>query len=198
MRESLQEEPPATLNDVSTVDPGLPPRADAGRDRGDPGQSAPPSDPGRTRQKRAIPAGLPWIPQKKGEGFVDTWARISALSVGGVAGVNARYWLGVWINRWASSQFPWATFTINVSGAFAIGFLIRAGPLVAAFVFTVADPGRLSRWLHDVLDLRIRDGDSLAARRISFEPDLRDRQRAGRVRGRGSGGRACARNRPAS
>lgn len=45
------------------------------------------------------------------------------LSVGGVWGVNARYWLGVWINRWVSSQFPWATFVINVSGAFAIGFL---------------------------------------------------------------------------
>ena len=52
-----------------------------------------------------------------------TWGKILALSVGGVAGVNARYWLGVWINRWASSQFPWPTFTINVSGAFAIGFL---------------------------------------------------------------------------
>jgi len=54
---------------------------------------------------------------------VETWGKILALSVGGVAGVNARYWLGVWINRWASSQFPWATFSINVSGAFAIGFL---------------------------------------------------------------------------
>ncbi len=54
---------------------------------------------------------------------METWSKILALSVGGVAGVNARYWLGVWINRWASSQFPWATFTINVSGAFAIGFL---------------------------------------------------------------------------
>ena len=51
------------------------------------------------------------------------WGRILALSVGGVAGVNARYWLGVWINRWAGSQFPWATFSINVSGSFAIGFL---------------------------------------------------------------------------
>ena len=54
---------------------------------------------------------------------METWGKILALSVGGVAGVNARYWLGVWINRWASSQFPWPTFTINVSGAFAIGFL---------------------------------------------------------------------------
>jgi len=54
---------------------------------------------------------------------METWGRILALSIGGVAGVNARYWLGVWINRWASSQFPWATFSINVSGSFAIGFL---------------------------------------------------------------------------
>ena len=54
---------------------------------------------------------------------METWGKILALSLGGVAGVNARYWLGVWINRWASSQFPWATFSINVSGAFAIGFL---------------------------------------------------------------------------
>ncbi len=54
---------------------------------------------------------------------METWVKVLALSLGGVAGVNARYWLGVWINRWASSQFPWATFAINVSGAFAIGFL---------------------------------------------------------------------------
>jgi fluoride exporter len=54
---------------------------------------------------------------------VETWGRVLVLSLGGVAGVNSRYWLGVWINRWASSQFPWATFVINVSGSFAIGFL---------------------------------------------------------------------------
>jgi CrcB protein len=54
---------------------------------------------------------------------VETWGKVLVLSLGGVAGVNARYWLGVWINRWASAQFPWATFAINVSGSFAIGFL---------------------------------------------------------------------------
>ncbi len=54
---------------------------------------------------------------------METWGKILALSVGGMLGVNARYWLGVWINRWASSQFPWATFSINVSGSFAVGFL---------------------------------------------------------------------------
>jgi len=51
---------------------------------------------------------------------------VAVLSVGGALGVNARYWLGVWMNRWASPRFPWATFTINVSGSFAIGFLAMA------------------------------------------------------------------------
>jgi CrcB protein len=54
---------------------------------------------------------------------LEFWGKIAVLSVGGVLGVNARYWLGAWISQWASPQFPWATFTINVSGSFAIGFL---------------------------------------------------------------------------
>jgi CrcB protein len=50
-----------------------------------------------------------------------TWTRILALSLGGVLGVNARYWLGVAIARVTSHPFPWATFLVNVSGSFAIG-----------------------------------------------------------------------------
>lgn len=50
------------------------------------------------------------------------WVQIGVLSIGGVLGVNARYWLGVWISRVATPQFPWATFIINVSGSFLIGF----------------------------------------------------------------------------
>ena len=53
--------------------------------------------------------------------MVEAWYRVAVLSVGGVLGVNARFWLGVAINRWAGSQFPWATFTINITGSFAIG-----------------------------------------------------------------------------
>ena len=54
---------------------------------------------------------------------MEKWYQVAALSVGGVLGVNARYWLGVLINRWTGTQFPWATFAINVSGSFAIGLL---------------------------------------------------------------------------
>lgn len=50
-------------------------------------------------------------------------AQIGALSLGGILGVNARYWIGLYINRWTSPQFPWATFLINITGSFAIGLL---------------------------------------------------------------------------
>ena len=54
---------------------------------------------------------------------MEIWTRVIVLSIGGILGVNARYWLGVWINRWTSPQFPWATVIINVTGSFLIGFL---------------------------------------------------------------------------
>ena len=57
---------------------------------------------------------------------MDIWTKVIVLSIGGTLGVNARYWLGVWMNRWTSPQFPWATVTINVSGSFLIGFLTVA------------------------------------------------------------------------
>lgn len=54
---------------------------------------------------------------------MDPWIRVLVLTLGGALGVNARYWLGDWISRWASPQFPWATFTINLTGSFAIGLV---------------------------------------------------------------------------
>ena len=57
---------------------------------------------------------------------MDRLIQVGALSLGGVLGVNARFWLGVVINEWTGPQFPWATFVINVSGSFLIGFLTMA------------------------------------------------------------------------
>jgi fluoride exporter len=54
---------------------------------------------------------------------METWLKVAVLSAGGTLGANARYWLGVWMSRWASPQFPWATVVINVTGSFVVGFL---------------------------------------------------------------------------
>jgi len=74
---------------------------------------------------------------------MEAWTKVIVLSAGGAVGVNARYWLGVWMNKWASPHFPWATVTINVSGSFLIG------------VLTIA----LTRWLpHQNLRLLVVTG----------------------------------------
>ena len=87
---------------------------------------------------------------------MEMWYQIAALSVGGVLGVNARYWLGVLISRWLGSQFPWATFMINVTGSFAIGlctvFLARWLPHSHA---RLDRGGWLSGGLHNVLILLV-------------------------------------------
>ena len=54
---------------------------------------------------------------------MNPWFKIVAISAGGALGANARYWLGVWMVRRLGADLPWATLTINVSGAFVIGLL---------------------------------------------------------------------------
>lgn len=54
---------------------------------------------------------------------MEHWRDIYVLALGGAVGVNARHFVGIWVRRWAGSDFPWGTFLINISGAFAIGFL---------------------------------------------------------------------------
>ena len=51
---------------------------------------------------------------------METASKVFWLSIGGVAGVNARYWIGEAVGRTA---WPWGTFAINLVGAFLIGLL---------------------------------------------------------------------------
>ena len=50
------------------------------------------------------------------------WLTAALLMLGGGAGANARYWLGVLVRAHHTSAFPWATFIINVSGSVVLGF----------------------------------------------------------------------------
>lgn len=64
-------------------------------------------------------------------------ATLVAVAAGGVVGSLGRWALGLALPH-ASGTFPWATFTVNVSGALAMGVLVA---------FLVARPGthRLAR-----------------------------------------------------
>lgn len=52
------------------------------------------------------------------------------ISLGGAIGAMARFAIGGWATSWAYAGFPWATFFVNVSGSFLLGFLQRALPAV--------------------------------------------------------------------
>jgi len=49
-----------------------------------------------------------------------------AVAFGGSLGALSRYGVDTWIERNTESLFPWATFIINMTGCFAVGFLIAA------------------------------------------------------------------------
>src|SRR5215510_7463572 len=46
--------------------------------------------------------------------------------VGGALGSLSRYGLDAWIERHTVSDFPWATFAVNVTGCLIVGFIIAA------------------------------------------------------------------------
>jgi fluoride exporter len=47
----------------------------------------------------------------------------AAIAIAGALGALARYGLEGFVSRRAPGAFPWGTFVVNISGAFALGFL---------------------------------------------------------------------------
>jgi fluoride exporter len=75
---------------------------------------------GRTRQRRVADAEV-----------------LAAIAVGGVAGAEARYGLGVALPH-TDRQLPWATLLVNVTGCLAIGVLM-------VLLLELTSPHRLAR-----------------------------------------------------
>ena len=69
--------------------------------------------------------------------------RYVVIGLGALVGANLRYVIGSWaVTRWGSA-FPYGTFIINISGAFAIGLVlafltkrVELSPLVQLCVVT--------------------------------------------------------------
>jgi len=49
---------------------------------------------------------------------------ILVVGLGGALGAVARYLATDWVRALAGDAFPWGTLAVNVSGAFALGFLM--------------------------------------------------------------------------
>jgi CrcB protein len=55
---------------------------------------------------------------------METWTRILSIAVGGAFGAVARYLINVSLLQNYFKPFPLATFFINITGSFLIGFLM--------------------------------------------------------------------------
>ncbi|GAC1571081.1 MAG: hypothetical protein NVS3B7_00720 [Candidatus Elarobacter sp.] len=56
---------------------------------------------------------------------VNPWLATGAVAVGGAFGSALRYLVGMWFLQRLGPGFPWGTFTINVTGAFALGVVLE-------------------------------------------------------------------------
>jgi CrcB protein len=56
---------------------------------------------------------------------------IAAVAVGGALGSVLRYLVSTWFVARISPDFPWGTFTINVSGSLLIGIVLQLAALRA-------------------------------------------------------------------
>jgi CrcB protein len=58
---------------------------------------------------------------------------VTAVALGGAIGSIFRYLLATWFVQQIGSGFPWATFTINVSGSFLIGIVLQLAATRSGF-----------------------------------------------------------------
>jgi fluoride exporter len=49
------------------------------------------------------------------------------IGLGGFFGAITRYWVGKWFITHKTSQFPFATLTVNIIGSFLLGYTVGVG-----------------------------------------------------------------------
>jgi CrcB protein len=56
---------------------------------------------------------------------MNQWAAVGAVAAGGAVGSVFRFLVGIWFLQRVGPGFPWGTFVVNMSGAFAIGIVLE-------------------------------------------------------------------------
>ncbi|MEX2048232.1 MAG: fluoride efflux transporter CrcB [Gemmatimonadota bacterium] len=56
---------------------------------------------------------------------------VLVVGLGGAGGAIARYFVGMWVQGLTGAAFPWGTFTVNLTGSFALGFALAWLPYAA-------------------------------------------------------------------
>ena len=65
------------------------------------------------------------------------------IALGGAGGAASRYLVDTWVSERVGGEFPWGTFVVNISGAFALGL-----------IFTLAtERWGLPAWLRSALTI---------------------------------------------
>ena len=116
------------------------------------------------------------------------------IALGGAVGTVLRYGVSGWAQRVGGDGFPTGTLAVNVSGAFAVGFL-------ATFLVERHRPvrrgagggaDRPAGWVHDLLHLQRRDARPHGRGRMGLRCGQRVRLRGERPRRRLAGAHAGA------
>lgn len=92
--------------------------------------------------------------------------KLLAIALGGATGAVLRYLIYYYFDRFHQSDFPWATFIVNLGGSFLIGFLwglfdryyISPGLRMFIFIGILGSFTTFSAFAFDILSLT-KDGE---------------------------------------
>ncbi len=92
--------------------------------------------------------------------------KLLAIALGGATGAVLRYLIYHYFDRFHQSDFPWATFIVNLGGSFLIGFLwglfdryyISPGLRMFIFIGILGSFTTFSTFAFDILSLT-KDGE---------------------------------------